>query len=72
MDARRDHHTKWSQKEKNTAWSHLCVEYGTNEPMYKTATGSQTKRTDSGCQGEEEEGKGRPEGSGLADANYYI
>ena len=67
MDATRDHHTK---SEKNTAWSHLYVEYSTNEPTYKTETGSHT--LDSGCQGEEEKGKGRPESFWLADANYYV
>ena len=41
-------------------------------PCTKQQQAHRRKRTDSGCQGEEEEGKGRPEGSGLADANYYI
>ena len=37
MDATRDYHTKWIQKETNTIWYHFewNLKYGTNEPIYK-------------------------------------
>ena len=41
--------------------------YGTNEPIYKTETDSQTERTDLWLPGEEQTGS-----LGLGDANYYI
>ena len=49
MDATRDYHTKWNKSERDRYHmiSHMQnLKYGTNEPIYKTETGSQTQRTD--------------------------
>ena len=48
------------------------LKYGTNEPIYKTETDSQTKRTDLWLPRERRMGEGRTESLGLADVNYYI
>ena len=57
MDATRDYHlmievspkeSEVSQKEKQIPYAFTCIwnlKYGTNEPIYKTETGSQTERT---------------------------
>ena len=47
MDGPRDYHTKWSKSEKERQIpydiTYMCnLKYDTNEPMYKTETGSQT------------------------------
>ena len=47
MDATRDYHTKWSmsERERQTPYDVTCMwnpKYGTNEPIYKTETDSQT------------------------------
>ena len=36
-----DNHAKWSQKEKDK-YHMISLKYGTNEPIYKTETDSQT------------------------------
>ena len=48
MDATRDYHTNWSQKEKDKydttyMWN---LKYDTDEPIYKTERDSWTERTD--------------------------
>ena len=47
MDATRDYHTKWrkSEKERQIPYDTTYIgnlKYGTNEPIYKTETDSQT------------------------------
>ena len=47
MDATRDYHTKWSksERERQTPYGITYVwnlKYGTNEPIYKTETDTQT------------------------------
>ena len=47
MDGTRDYHTKWSQSERQKKIPYditymLNIKYGTNEPIYKTETDSQT------------------------------
>ena len=47
MDGPRDYHTKGSKSEKDRYYtiSFICdLKYGTNEPIYKTKTDSQTQR----------------------------
>ena len=51
------------------------VNYGTNEPIYKTEIDSQTYRHRDqicGCQGGGREGERRTGNLELVDANYYI
>ena len=48
------------------------LSYGTNEPMYKTETDSQTWTTDLWLPGGREEEVGWRWSLGLVDANYYI
>ena len=47
MDATRDYHTKWSKSERERQISYDItymwnLKYGTNEPIYKSETESQT------------------------------
>ena len=47
MDTTRDYHTKWSKSEREGQIPHDIIymwnlKYGTNEPIYKTETDSQT------------------------------
>ena len=66
VDATRDYHTKWNKSERERQipyditymWN---LKYGTNEPIYKTETDSQTYRMDlwlPGCQGRGVGGRG--------------
>ena len=47
------------------------LKYGTDEPIYRTETVSETSRTDFGTEGEGNEG-GWTGSLALVDANYYI
>ena len=49
------------------------LKYGTDEPIYKTETDSQTQRTDLWLlRGKGGEGEGWARSLGLVAANYYI
>ena len=48
------------------------LKYGTNEPIYKTETDSQTWRIDCGCQGGMGKGVGWAGSLGLIGANDHI
>ena len=67
MDAPRDDHSKWSQKDKYTTYMRN-LKYDTNELIYKTETDSQTLwlPREKGAWG------GMDWESGLAGANYYM
>ena len=77
MDASRDSHTKLNQteSEKHIPYDITYMwnpKYGTNEPIYKTETDSQTWRTDLWLP-REGGGSGMMNWEfGLVDANYYI
>ena len=74
MDGTRNSHTKAEIKIPYIDITYMWnLKYGTNEPMYRTETDSQTWTADCGCQG-----GGRAERVGwigslrLIDANCYI
>ena len=72
MDATRDSHTKWSKSERQIPYGITYMwnlKYGTNEPIYKTETDSQTQGTDLWFPWGREEEVGC---LGLVDANSYI
>ena len=49
MGVTRNSHTKWSKSERQIPYDDIYMwnlKYGTNEPIYKTETDSQTWRTD--------------------------
>ena len=48
------------------------LNYGTNEPIYRTETDAQTERTDVWLPGGRRKGAGWTGSLGLVDANYYI
>ena len=64
------------RKRKTNTWNDITytwnLKYGTNEPIYKTETDSQTWRTDLWLPRGREEGVGWTGSLGLVDANYYI
>ena len=74
MDGPTEHHTKWSQKQKDKCYitSLIC------EIQNMTLTNLSTKQTHRhreqtcGCQGEEGMGEGWITSLGLADANCHI
>ena len=77
VDATRDSHTKRSKPEREGQipygitymWN---LKYGTNEPMYKTETDSQTWRIDLWLPRGRGEGMGWTGSLGLVYANYSI
>ena len=74
MDATRDSHMK-SERERQTPYDityNWNLKYGTNEPIYKTETDSQTWRTDLWLPKGRGRGVGWTGSLGLADANYSI
>ena len=77
MDGTRDSHTKRSKSERKRQmpddFTYLWnLKYGTDEPIYKTETVSQTWRTDLWLPSGRWEGMGWIGSLGLTDANYYI
>ena len=74
MDKTRDSYTKESQKEKDKYCYDILymwnLKQGTNEPIYKTETDSQTQKI--GLCVVKGEGEGQTGSLGLVDANCYI
>ena len=74
VDATRDDHTKWSKSEKER-WIHYNItyiwnlKYGTNEPICRTETDSQTWRADLWLSRGRAEGVGWTVSLGFVDAN---
>ena len=72
MDATREYHTKWSQKEKDCITYMWNLKYETNQSIYETETGTQGTDNPWWLPRETELGEKWSGGLGLADVSFYI